>query len=299
MLDPNTKIILINLNFERFPSNFDQFPTAPGTKFNFTRSKKYAKLFCIEEMLLKLKQMYNPLNPQRDLLRIGQEFRSLNDKIEEYYRSSARSARSFSNLKYMIGILCTRINDLPTMDDLDSFMAETYDGMIDEIILYDDMASEAISDAISDAFRSLPSEDRSIVPGTLWCGAGNSATSDHQLGFFSKEDKCCRQHDKCSFNIGAGKKFGRLINKGLFTKSACFCDREFYECLKDANSIIANKIGYTYFTVLSPQCIGYDHPITGCKPSGRLSYLYNKCFEPTVDYSKPKQLQWFNNPDFK
>lgn len=150
---------------QRFPSNFDQFPTAHGTRFNFTGSKKYAKLFCIEEMFLKLKQIYNPLNPQKNLVRIAQEFRSLNDKIEEYYTNSARNPRSFSNLKDMIKIMCTRTIDLPTMDDLDSFMAEAYDGMIDEIILYDNMASEAISDAISDTFRSFPSEDRSIVPG--------------------------------------------------------------------------------------------------------------------------------------
>ncbi|KAK0073385.1 hypothetical protein PV325_009796 [Microctonus aethiopoides] len=116
--------------------------------------------------------------------------------------------------------------------------------------------------------EDYPPEIRAIFPGTHWCGDGDIAESDNDLGFFKSTDTCCRQHDKCSFNIEANKYFGRLINIGFFTRSACFCDREFYDCLKNANNPLAMSIGHTYFTLLSPQCIGYDYPIISCTQYG-------------------------------
>lgn len=106
---------------------------------------------------------------------------------------------------------------------------------------------------------------KAIYPGTLWCGDGNTARSEHEVGIFRNTDTCCRMHDKCPSSIPAGYTFKNLRNGGLFTRSHCDCDQEFYRCLKKASSIVSNKIGYTYFNILRPQCFRREHPIIGCR----------------------------------
>lgn len=106
---------------------------------------------------------------------------------------------------------------------------------------------------------------KAIYPGTLWCGDGNQARSEHDIGIFRNTDICCRMHDKCPSSIPAGQAYKNLRNGGLFTRSHCECDQEFYRCLKKANSIVSNKIGYTYFNILRPQCFRREHPIVGCR----------------------------------
>nr|P86780.1 RecName: Full=Phospholipase A2; AltName: Full=Phosphatidylcholine 2-acylhydrolase [Bunodosoma caissarum] len=36
-----------------------------------------------------------------------------------------------------------------------------------------------------------------IMPGTLWCGKGNSAADYLQLGVWKDTAHCCRDHDGC------------------------------------------------------------------------------------------------------
>lgn len=103
-----------------------------------------------------------------------------------------------------------------------------------------------------------------ILPGTLWCGDGNIAESEQDLGLFYKTDQCCKLHDYCPKHIEAGDTFMNLENIGVFTRSHCECDRAFYNCLKKADSIISNRIGETYFNVLKPQCFSKQYPIAGC-----------------------------------
>lgn len=124
-----------------------------------------------------------------------------------------------------------------------------------------------------------------ILPGTLWCGDGNAAKSDQDLGLFYKTDQCCRQHDYCPKFIESGETFMNLENTGVFTRylklhvrprvngtmflhliyrSHCECDKAFYNCLKKADSIISNRIGETFFNVLKPQCFRKEYPIVGC-----------------------------------
>ena len=68
-------------------------------------------------------------------------------------------------------------------------------------------------------------------------------------------------------------KYG-LVNTGLFTRSHCDCDTRFYQCLKEANSIVADSVGYTYFTILGPQCFKQDYPIIEClEEKGYVLYL--------------------------
>lgn len=106
---------------------------------------------------------------------------------------------------------------------------------------------------------------KAIYPGTLWCGDGNQARNEFEVGIFRNTDICCRMHDKCPASIAAGHSYKNLRNGGLFTRSHCECDQEFYRCLKKANSIVSNKIGYTYFNILRPQCFRREHPIIGCR----------------------------------
>lgn len=106
---------------------------------------------------------------------------------------------------------------------------------------------------------------KAIYPGTLWCGGGNQARSEHEVGLFRNTDICCKLHDKCPSFIEAGKEHKGLINNGLFTRSHCKCDQIFYDCLKNIDSLVSNKIGYTYFNILRPKCFQKQYRITGCE----------------------------------
>lgn len=116
----------------------------------------------------------------------------------------------------------------------------------------------SITDSIKDRLKA-------IYPGTLWCGDGNQARNQNEIGLFRNTDICCKQHDQCPSFIKSGSEFKGLRNTGLFTRSHCDCDIKFYNCLKRTDTIISNKIGYTYFNILRPQCFRKDYPIRGCK----------------------------------
>lgn len=116
----------------------------------------------------------------------------------------------------------------------------------------------AITDGIKDRLKA-------IYPGTLWCGDGTHAKFGNEVGLFRNTDICCKQHDECPAFIKSGSEFKGLRNNGLFTRSHCDCDMKFYNCLRRTNSIISNKIGYTYFNILRPQCFRKEYPIVGCK----------------------------------
>lgn len=118
---------------------------------------------------------------------------------------------------------------------------------------------------VTEIIDSFKDKLKAIYPGTLWCGDGNQARSEYEVGIFRNTDICCRMHDKCPTSIASGHSFKNLRNGGLFTRSHCDCDQEFYRCLKKANSIVSNKIGYTYFNILRPQCFRSEHPIIGCR----------------------------------
>lgn len=116
----------------------------------------------------------------------------------------------------------------------------------------------AITDTIKDRLKA-------IYPGTLWCGDGTHAKNQNEVGLFRNTDICCKQHDECPAFIKAGNEFKGLRNTGSFTRSHCDCDLKFYNCLKRTDTIISNKIGYTYFNILRPQCFRKEYPIVGCK----------------------------------
>ncbi|KAJ9591052.1 hypothetical protein L9F63_027740, partial [Diploptera punctata] len=40
---------------------------------------------------------------------------------------------------------------------------------------------------------------------TKWCGAGNNAENENDLGEFKNTDACCRTHDHCPDYILSGR----------------------------------------------------------------------------------------------
>ncbi|XP_066506515.1 group 3 secretory phospholipase A2 [Hoplias malabaricus] len=98
-----------------------------------------------------------------------------------------------------------------------------------------------------------------LIPGTLWCGAGNKALDFADLGVFEETDKCCREHDHCKDAIDSfGFNYG-IFNTNIFTLSHCDCDTKFRRCLHKANDSMSNVVGYGYFNVLKMRCFEFSH----------------------------------------
>lgn len=121
------------------------------------------------------------------------------------------------------------------------------------------------------ARKSTPEEEKNgvfdgvaIYPGTKWCGAGDIATNDDDLGHEKEADACCRTHDKCPDAIPAGESKYNLTNSASYTKSACECDTHFYQCLQEAATFVGDQVGRLYFNVLQIQCFRTDYPIIKC-----------------------------------
>ncbi|KAF5278802.1 hypothetical protein FQR65_LT03489 [Abscondita terminalis] len=135
-----------------------------------------------------------------------------------------------------------------------------------------------------------------IFPGTKWCGAGNIAENENDLGVQVETDKCCRAHDFCDDIIDAGARKHNLTNTAPYTRLNCRCDNEFYKCLKNANTKASNKVGYIYFNVLGTQCFREDYPIVRCLRRGRLPR--RQCQQYEYDITKDMIYQWFDVQDY-
>ncbi|XP_035783098.1 uncharacterized protein LOC118461635 [Anopheles albimanus] len=146
------------------------------------------------------------------------------------------------------------------------------------------------SSTIKNLFNSFKRKIKAIYPGTVWCGDGNQAKSEDDIGFFYLTDSCCRAHDLCPITIAAGEQFNRLRNNGHFTRSHCDCDKQFYNCLKNADTLVSRQIGYTYFNLLKPQCFRYEHPKVSCTKRKK-----GKCLTYVVNEQQSKEWQWFDN----
>ncbi|XP_050770239.1 group 3 secretory phospholipase A2 [Gymnogyps californianus] len=92
------------------------------------------------------------------------------------------------------------------------------------------------------------------LPGTLWCGAGDSAGNASELGLFRGPDRCCREHDQCSAQITPLQFNYGIRNYRLHTVSHCDCDARFRQCLLALNDTISNIIGVTFFNLLEVPC---------------------------------------------
>ncbi|KAJ7987048.1 hypothetical protein DPEC_G00334720 [Dallia pectoralis] len=100
-----------------------------------------------------------------------------------------------------------------------------------------------------------------IVPGTLWCGAGNKALSYDDLGVFAQTDICCREHDQCQDIILSFETNYGVFNKNIFTLSHCDCDNRFRACLLGAEDRMSDVVGYSFFNVLQMPCFQFTQTL--------------------------------------
>ncbi|XP_077995718.1 uncharacterized protein LOC144449131 [Glandiceps talaboti] len=102
--------------------------------------------------------------------------------------------------------------------------------------------------------REKRSFDAFSVPGTLWCGPGDIAENNDDLGVNKAADECCREHDSCpDYIVGFGLKYG-FINMRPFTISRCDCDNRFKTCLRNANTTTALEVGNLFYNVFHIPC---------------------------------------------
>nr|XP_004664136.2 group 3 secretory phospholipase A2 [Jaculus jaculus] len=92
------------------------------------------------------------------------------------------------------------------------------------------------------------------MPGTLWCGVGNSAENSSELGIFRGPDLCCQEHDRCPQNISPLQYNYGIRNFRFHTISHCDCDARFQQCLRGQRDSISDIVGVAFFNVLEIPC---------------------------------------------
>lgn len=131
-----------------------------------------------------------------------------------------------------------------------------------------------------------------IFPGTKWCGAGNIAENEDDLGVYRDTDKCCRNHDLCPDIIEGHQTKYNLTNPNFFTRLSCDCDEDFYKCLKSVNDKPSMQIGNIYFTALNTKCFKKEYPIKACKQTS--VFPTRRCLSYELDENHEKIYQWFD-----
>ncbi|XP_027980386.1 group 3 secretory phospholipase A2 [Eumetopias jubatus] len=92
------------------------------------------------------------------------------------------------------------------------------------------------------------------IPGTLWCGVGDSAGNSSELGVFQGPDLCCREHDHCPQTISPFQYNYGIRNYRFHTISHCDCDARFQQCLQNQQDSISDIVGVAFFNVLEIPC---------------------------------------------
>ena len=65
--------------------------------------------------------------------------------------------------------------------------------------------------------KNVASKTFNSYLGTKWCGKGNIADQDDDLGVYPLEDSCCRAHDNCPDYILAGETKHNVTNQRSYT----------------------------------------------------------------------------------
>ncbi|XP_069679006.1 group 3 secretory phospholipase A2-like isoform X2 [Periplaneta americana] len=99
-----------------------------------------------------------------------------------------------------------------------------------------------------------------IYPDTKWCGPGDIAEDYDDLGRYTEEDKCCRDHDRCPDQLAPGQCLYGICNHTPFTMSHCDCDARFRRCLQSLNTDTANTLGALFFNVAQVTCFSESRP---------------------------------------
>ncbi|EZA62662.1 hypothetical protein DMN91_007504 [Ooceraea biroi] len=106
-----------------------------------------------------------------------------------------------------------------------------------------------------------------ILPGTRWCGRGNIARNNSELGTYNELDACCRAHDSCEDYIRPkSEKYG-LYNKYICRSSLCECEVQFYNCLAQISGLYSSIVGQVYFRKCK-KCFRTYYDITECEREG-------------------------------
>ncbi|XP_014398027.1 PREDICTED: group 3 secretory phospholipase A2 isoform X3 [Myotis brandtii] len=92
------------------------------------------------------------------------------------------------------------------------------------------------------------------MPGTLWCGFGDSAGNSTELGVFRGPDLCCREHDHCPQSISPFQYNYGMQNYRFQTISHCDCDARFRQCLQNQRDSVSDLVGVAFFNVLETPC---------------------------------------------
>ncbi|XP_068441336.1 nascent polypeptide-associated complex subunit alpha, muscle-specific form [Clinocottus analis] len=96
-------------------------------------------------------------------------------------------------------------------------------------------------------------------PGTLWCGAGNMADHDGQLGDFAETDSCCRIHDHCPHVIHAFSSNYGYTNFKWHSICHCDCDNTLRGCLREVNDTSSRVVGQAFFNVIGVPCFEFAY----------------------------------------
>ncbi|CAG5083235.1 Similar to Phospholipase A2 (Apis dorsata), partial [Cotesia congregata] len=122
-------------------------------------------------------------------------------------------------------------------------------------------------DKFNNSVNYINRKRRLLVPGSLWCGVGNVAIQEDDVGQFHKTDTCCRNRDLCGFKhkeVLLHFESQKDMASKFFGKPVCKCESEFYFCLRRANTFLSRNLGRLYFSIIRPKCYTYDHPSVYC-----------------------------------
>ncbi|ALC40851.1 CG30503 [Drosophila busckii] len=149
--------------------------------------------------------------------------------------------------------------------------------------------------ALTALFASAPAYGTGItVPGTKWCGPGNTAANYEDLGTEVDIDICCRAHDHCEDKILSNEKLNGLNNDGVFPIFSCSCESAFRECLVALHSMESAALGRIYFRSTNV-CFDYNHPIEACEQH-QWDLFQSRCISYKLDEAQPARWQFYDLP---
>jgi len=98
------------------------------------------------------------------------------------------------------------------------------------------------------ALKQVTNLRHGILPGTLWCGQGDIAREESDLGTFAEMDECCRNHDRCEDYIRPQAiRYGLYNRYKICRSSLCDCEMQFYNCLKQIRGFYTYAVRKIYF----------------------------------------------------
>ncbi|XP_017469074.1 PREDICTED: phospholipase A2 large subunit-like [Rhagoletis zephyria] len=132
------------------------------------------------------------------------------------------------------------------------------------------------------------------VPGTKWCGPGNTAANYDDLGTQRETDTCCRAHDHCEEILEPRQTLYGLNNTDLFPILKCTCEQTFLNCLQAINDMMSNTLGRVYFGTRK-KCFANGYPIVRCRQHQNGTFR-RRCIRYEVGKRPPKIWQFYDMP---